>query len=360
MSSRPNIPESYLLFARFADGRLARWDFEAAQEAILARAITCGFALEVAVHFARVVVVGGPAGVGLAEEAWLRNQGCQVQRLWGGPANDTPEATAQVVRSWAGLLPENRAPIVGKGVWVWYTDRQLAQSHGLSSQVVAENGDLAAVARRAQGVGLAHLFIKCGEYSYWPQWEPALDHLKAAGFRVLGWSYCHGDDPLLEAEIAIKAARAGADGHIFDVEAEFEGKAEAATELGARVRDALGPAYFLGYAPLPVIDFHLSLPYLQFNRFCQAVLPQFYWKELGRFGDLELLFEQWEKWAQRWKQAGEPAPTLFPIGQAYGAVSASEIRAFVQACQQRGLEGYSFWEWSQMGQEPWEAVARIG
>lgn len=360
MPSQSKIPARYLLFARFPDGRLARWDFEAAQEAILARAATSGFSLEVAAHFAQVAIVGGPAGVGLTEEAWLRNQGCQVKRLWGGPAEDTPQATAQAVRAWAGVAPgQARLPVTGKGLWIWYTDRELAQSHGLSSALVAEGGDLPAIARRARGAGLSHLFVKCGEYGYWLQWEPALDYLKKAGFRVLGWSYCRGDDPAQEAESAIRAAKAGADGHVFDVEAEFEGKARAATELGARVRDALGPDYFLGYAPLPIIDFHLNLPYLQFNRFCQGVLPQFYWKALGRFGSLDFLFGQWEKWGQRWREAEEPLPQLFPIGQAYGGVDAAEIAAFVTACRERGILGFSLWEWAQMGPEAWEAIAQL-
>jgi hypothetical protein len=236
--------------------------------------------------------------------------------------------------------PKEKRPPNGVGWWVWYVEKA---RHGRTPEQLAE------VCRAA---GISHLFIKAGDgANVWPQFAEVVGPLQAAGLRVYSWSYCYGDDWGAEADVALAALNAGSDGHVFDVEAECEGKGGSVLRTLEAVRERY-PNAWLATAPLPVIDYHEPALYEASARYVDAFLPQFYWGALGpEYGDLDYLFGLWR---DRF-----PDKALMPVGQAYGDVTPAEIAAFAERARDEGCPAVSFWEWAASSDEQWAAVAAL-
>jgi hypothetical protein len=78
----------YVLLPTFEWG-VSEWHWSAALEFVKAHRPACGFAAEEAIQAERVTIVGNEQGVSSAVEAYLRQAGCDVERLQVAPA---PEA----------------------------------------------------------------------------------------------------------------------------------------------------------------------------------------------------------------------------------------------------------------------------
>ena len=233
----------------------------------------------------------------------------------------------------------------GIGWWIWYLDQ------------AARERPLEQFGRVCKSVGATHLFVKAGDGpNVWRQFARGVDPLKAAGLQVYSWSYCYGESG--EAEVALRALEAGADGHVFDVEAECEGKGVQVGAMLKRVREAY-PEAWLATAPLPVVDYHDPPLYEATLPYVDAMLPQFYWAVLGpKYGNLDYLFGVWDRWLGVWRDGGY-RPVLMPIGQAYGEATPAEIDTFAARCAARGCPAISFWEWVQSTDEQWRTVATL-
>src|SRR3972149_5261242 len=120
------------------------------------------------------------------------------------------------------------AALSGKWVWIWNCSR-------------CDGGDPAKVGARLRGAG------------------------PAGGAPLVGETFSSGQ----------------ADLFVLDVEAEFEGRPEAAEELGRRAREAVGSDYPLYYSSFAIARHHRSFPYEEFARHCQGAAPQVYWNAFG-------------------------------------------------------------------------------
>jgi hypothetical protein len=244
----------------------------------------------------------------------------------------------------ARTIPTAPVP-AGRGAWIWYVNKI-----GSAEEIV----------RRAREAQLTHVYVKAADGGeVWGQLTRKLiDNLHAAGLGVYGWGYNYLDDPAAEANAARHALGLGLDGWVADVEAECRGKWRQAEAFARAVRFHCGDRLF-AYAPLPVIDLHTSLPYLQFNRVCDVVMPQMYTNLLGSHWTLETLFAIWDRWTSTWASWGEIVPTLAPLGETFGHATPADIEAFERACRARSLTAWSFWEMGQATPEQWEAVGAI-
>lgn len=262
-------------------------------------------------------------------ETAVRNAAKPERRIWLEGGNVTRKASAPV----------------GVGFWVWYLEKAL---HGRTPEQFAEV---------CRSNGITHLFVKTSDGAFaggdWAKNAAGIAPLRAAGLKVYSWSYNYGDNPRGEAEVVNDTLRLGVDGHVFDIEAECEGKKDAIEFMWQIVRTAF-PNAWLAYAPLPVVDFHDPPLYGVSNKYADAVMPQFYWTALGTtYGELEGLFARWERWAKTWSNM----PELLPVGQAYDKATPEEIAKFAQMCQARGIPECSFWEWAGSTDAQWGAVA---
>lgn len=239
----------------------------------------------------------------------------------------------------------------GKGVWVWYA---------------APCGTPEAMAAQAQAAGLSHVIIKVGDGGgfgdqfdrevFRRQFAEYAPPLRAAGLRVLTWTYNYLEDAAGEAAVVNWALANGSEGHVFNPEIESEKRPAEADELLRLVREA-HPGAFLAYAPLPVIDYHQDAPYVQFNAACQSVAPQFYPTAFKGEWPLPALWEQWDRWAGVWKAWGKPMPELLPLVEGYFAESPAVIAEFAAQAFERGVPGWSVWSWQHLTPETWAAIA---
>jgi hypothetical protein len=253
------------------------------------------------------------------------------------------------LNGWPTPAPPPTAAPQGRAWWIWYID----QCGGVPGIIDA--------CRRTR---TTNVFVKGGDGPYaWDQVTTQLvDELTNAGLNVYLWHYAylgwlpntvHGDDfkwSVHDEAGCVKnmLARGGPNvkGFIADVEAESEGRWRQATAYCNVLRPLLAADNrWFAYAPLPVIDYHQALPYVQFNAYCDAVLPQFYSRNLQ--GDppwtLDRLLEQWTRWTATWRAAGQAAPVLMPVGEAYGLATVQSVRDFETLVKWQEWPSWSYW-----------------
>ncbi|MGO8906201.1 MAG: peptidoglycan-binding domain-containing protein [Solirubrobacteraceae bacterium] len=238
-------------------------------------------------------------------------------------------------------LSGSATAFAGQGMWIWY----LSQSDG---------GQLAAIVAQARAAGVGTLFIKSsdGASNYWTQFSPQLvAELHADGLKVCAWQYVYGSNPAGEAELGARAASYGADCLVIDAETEYEGHYAAAQTYIADLRAKVGPAYPVGLASFPYVSYHPSFPYSVFlgPNGAQFNLPQMYWKDIGSSVDTV--------YANTFIANRIYGRAIFPLGQTYGHVSATELLRFREEAVDYGSTGMSFWDWQETPAALWSTLA---
>ena len=238
---------------------------------------------------------------------------------------------------------------LGKGIWIWR----------LSD---VEGGNVSAIIERCKNVGIEWIAIKCGDGTQFWDWQctpSQIIQFHNAGIKVLGWQYVYGDDPFGEASVANQILDLGVDGFIIDAETEYEGKPDNATAYLEKIR-AEHPDSFIAYTTFPIIDYHTDFPYLEFGKYCDAVMPQDYWKEIEVTPEemMDWMEEQWNKWHEVWKAGGysDSVKPIIPLGQGWD-VSGSEITRFCNLVHEHEYGGISLWRYGTMTVKNWEAYA---
>lgn len=252
----------------------------------------------------------------------------------------------------------------GKGVWIW----RLSECCG---------GNLKLTIDKCKQNDISYVLIKCGDgENTWPQFtKEVVEAFRSQGVKVYSWSYVYGKNPIREASIAMWALDKGVDGHVFDAEAEYEkipdpaGTAKTMLEyIRNHTNDAGVKPYekvFLAHAPFPVIDYHQKFPYIEFGKYCDAVMPQMYWGTMKRDPENIIMwtYQQWSKWEATWKGQGhgDSVKPIIPIGQAYDnaqtnySLKAGDIKRFID-----GVAGYmsvNFWSFQHiLRADCWEAI----
>ncbi len=188
-----------------------------------------------------------------------------------------------VVRD-GGIDPAN----LGKGVWI-YGMKDATNKLGGHIAAVTNINSLMAYYKSA---GLRYCIIKSatgdklfGDCTVGGQLTSNLVSIAHSNnILVFGYNRSSGSNIVGEVAMADYVFNQGADGFIFDAEAEWESgvthpwitNAPAqAWQLCSQVR-ANWTNKFLAHAPFPIIYFHTSFPYKEFGYWCDAVMPQIY------------------------------------------------------------------------------------
>jgi LysM repeat protein len=239
--------------------------------------------------------------------------------------------------------------LAGKWVWVWNWRR-------------CDGGDPQRVANRLKSAGCQGALVKAFDAGYWfdqgLSFRDICRRLKARGVAVGAWGYLYGENRSGEAQRAIETAQYGeADLLVLDVESEFKGHPEAAAEIVARIREALGPEFPLYFSSFAIARYHQSFPFEAFRSHCTGTAPQVYWNAFRWPLDQALGWTYQDYQAMRM-----PPGEVFPVGGLYqeGAVrypTPDEVRRFVRDASGRGSPGVSFWSYEHMSEEMWQAVA---
>jgi peptidoglycan hydrolase-like protein with peptidoglycan-binding domain len=229
----------------------------------------------------------------------------------------------------------------GQGMWIWY----LSHSDG---------GNIASLVAQAHAAGITTVLLKSsdGSTNYWEQFSSQLvQELHASGLKVCAWQYVYGSSPAGEAELGARAVAAGADCLVIDAESEYEGRYAAAQTYIADLRARIGAAYPLGLASFPYVSYHPTFPYSVFlgPGGAQYNLPQMYWKAIGASVDTV--------YANTYIANRIYGRPLFPLGQTYEGVSASDLLRFREEAVDYGASGLSFWDWQETSASGWSTLA---
>ena len=239
----------------------------------------------------------------------------------------------------------------GKWVWIWNWRR-------------CDGGDPAKIAARLRDAGCRGVLVKAHDGPRWfdqgRPWREIAAALRAEGVAVGGWAYLYGRDPAGEARLVGETVSYGrADLFVLDVEAEFEGRPQAAEELCRRVREGVGGDYPLYYSSFAITRYHRSFPYEAFERYCRGAAPQLYWNAF-RWPARQAIQWTYEDYAA----LGAPPQRLFPVAGLYAGrgvpyPAAADLEAFAGEAATRGSPGVSFWSYEHMNEEMWTAVRAV-
>jgi hypothetical protein len=229
----------------------------------------------------------------------------------------------------------------GQGMWIWYMS-------------ASDGGNVAAIVAQAKAAGIGTLLIKSsdGSSNYWSQFSKQLvEELHAQGMKVCAWQYVYGTNPVGEAEMGAKAVANGADCLVIDAESQYEGLYGAAQTYIKTLRAKIGPAYPLGLASFPYVNYHPSFPYSVFlgPEGAQFNAPQMYWHDIGT--SVASVF------VNTYEQNLIYGRPILPLGQTYGGVSGSEIVSFRSLASAYGAVGVSFWDWQETSSSGWSSLA---
>lgn len=288
-------------------------------------------------------------------------------------------AGAQPIRD-SGINPAS----LGKGDWIYFLNAATNRLGGSVPSVV----NLPTLMAYYKSVGMQYLVVKAGTGSTnfngggsSPQFNSNLVyHAHAAGLLIFAYTRSYADDVPGEINMAARCFAFGADGWVIDAEAEWEasrvgsaGPAKA-IEYGQGLR-ALFPNKFIAHAPFPIISFHSSFPYKEFGFFCDAVMPQAYWRSI--YDDdpnavatmvtrMDAEYRTWQNsLTGLWTNAIKP---LAPIAQAWSPstnaiTTGSDIDEFFDRLRTNanpasvsGYKGISFWRADLKTTDMWSAI----
>jgi hypothetical protein len=181
-----------------------------------------------------------------------------------------------------GVDPAN----LGKGVWIY----SIVDATNKLGGHVASVTNLNSLMQFYKSAGLRWCVVKAGTSDQLfgdclsgPQFTTNLvNAAHTNGLFCFGYNRSYGSNIVGEISIANYVFNQGADGFIFDAEAEWEsgsawitnGPAQA-WQLCVTVR-ANWPTKFLAHSPFAIIGVHATFPYKEFGYFCDAVMPQVY------------------------------------------------------------------------------------
>lgn len=282
-----------------------------------------------------------------------------------------------------GINPAN----LGKGDWIYFLNAATNKLGGAAPGVV----NLPTLMSYYKAQGLQYIIIKAGTGSTnfngggsGPQFNSNLvHHAHAAGLLIFAYTRSYDDDIQGEIDMAARCFALGADGWVIDAESEWESGATQAgpngparaIQYGEGLR-ALFPTKFIAHAPFPIISFHSSFPYREFGFYCDAVMPQAYWKSIygndpaavqRMVTNMDNEYRNWQNSLSGiWTNAIKP---IIPIGQTYNpatneittAIEVDEffdrLRTNTNPASITGYKGTSFWRTDTRTADMWTTIA---
>lgn len=169
---------------------------------------------------------------------------------------------------------------------------------------------------------------------------------------VYRWTFSRPEQIDGEVQLAMKWRGEGDAGYIIDAEMPWAHKKALASIYGRKLREAVGTDYFVADAPWAYVHYHPEYPWMEFDAFVDAHMPQYYWTEIGvsmtRCCDTADM-----SWDRKGHQAF--ARPIYPIGVTYGkeelvalgaapcpsSIKTSDVGAFIDRYSDR--QAYSLY-----------------
>jgi peptidoglycan hydrolase-like protein with peptidoglycan-binding domain len=225
-------------------------------------------------------------------------------------------------------------------MWIWYVAR-------------SDGGNLSSIIATAHRHAVETVIIKSGDgSSYWSQFSSSLvANLHRGGLGVCAWQFVYGSHPLVEAEVAARAVRAGADCLLIDAEGEYQGRYAAAQTYMRELRSLVGASYPIGLASFPYVDYHPSFPYSVFlgPGGAQFNVPQMYWHDIGATVDAV--------YAHTYFYNAPYLRKIVPLGEVDGNPPPEAIKRFRQLRRIYQAPATSWWDWQSASPRSWSAIS---
>jgi hypothetical protein len=203
-----------------------------------------------------------------------------------------------------GLL---MATLHGKGVWL----------------SCSANVDLAI--EMAGEIGATHVIHKAGHGAmFFPAAVRRVrNQVRAAGLIPFAWLFLPCSNPAGEARVALKAAEAGYEGIVFELDEQSAGQQVNAKELGWRLLSAGLDSGTLFYTSLPTISRHSGIPYAEMDAFCDGgFMPQSF-PTIPKPAEVVIHKMTYEEHA-RWSKAQGYSRPVYPVLAGYRDEHATE------------------------------------
>ena len=221
----------------------------------------------------------------------------------------------------------------GKGYFIWIASR-------------CEGGEPARIAEMAARAGLSHILIKIahGIYNYNISVDlPAIiAALRSVGVEPWGWHYVLGDNPVGEADRAIRRMiELELTGYVINAEKEYKNRPAAALTFMQRLRSGL-PGATVGLSSYRYPSVHPEFPWFQFRSNIDFDMPQIYW--MFATNSAQQLQRSYDEFISM-----SPMLPYLPTGAAFtehGWVPmATEVVQFLDRAVDMGVPAVNFWEW---------------
>ena len=303
-----------------------------------------------------------------------------------------------------GIDPAN----LGKGEWIYSIQDCTNQLGGHAVSVTNEHSLM--LFYKSQSIRYVMVKAGTGDTLYnacygFPQLTANFVNVAHAnGILVFGYNRSYATNTAGEVAIADFVFNRGADGFVWDAEAEWESNIPGVGANGpalawaqcSQVRSNW-PNKFLAHAPFPIIYLHSSFPYKEFGFWCDAVMPQIYhFSSPGIKGSASAAINwsdvNWRTWQStlastpggnsngvivNWANALKP---IVPVHDVYGPTFAGnlpcnspasatypdkDVMEFIDYCAADphaqtggGYQGVNFWRADLHGPEQWTNIQR--
>ncbi len=276
-----------------------------------------------------------------------------------------------------GIDPSN----LGRGSWIYIMPNALNQLGGNVPSVT----NLTSLMTFMKNQGLQYVIIKAAQEDTVFKVGGATNFTTeivnaghAAGLKVFGYIYTTGANVPGEVAMADYIFQQGADGLIYDAEGEWESNTSGstvgnngpalATQLCSTIR-ANWPNKFMGLSTWPYRAVHSTLPYKEFAYYCDVIMPQAYWIELGHTPTfcVNRVNNEWNSWKNSltgiWTNALKP---FVMSGQGWNstiAITAGQIGEYENALKTvsnpvspGGFKSVDYWRAELHPMEVWNAI----
>ncbi len=181
-----------------------------------------------------------------------------------------------------GIDPKN----LGKGVWIY----SLMDATNKLGGHIAGVTNVNSLMQFFKSAGLRYCIVKAGtgdqlfgDCYAGPQFTSNLvNTAHSNGIAVFGYDRSYGSNIVGEIAVDNYIFNQGADGLVFDAEAEWESGSPWITNASAQAWQLLSTVRatwtnkFLAHSPFAIIGVHATFPYKEFGYWCDAVMPQIY------------------------------------------------------------------------------------
>lgn len=247
----------------------------------------------------------------------------------------------------------------GLGIWIWKINQ-------------CDGGNWDKIITRCKNAGIRWVAIKSGDAVRNIQFSTAnakkiIDICHKNDILVYTWNY--SKPSTYEEEIThIKSLfDDGIDGHIIDAEAEwqmYKDNKAIAVKFLTKLRELIGDG-FIAHSPFPIIEYHAIFPYIEFGKYCDAVMPQSYWTEINWTCEktLNKTDKSWNDFNSSHPDVSKP---VYPIGVTYGQgypkvpgeLKKEDIKMFLHRYPNLPISLYSYdasmkfsWIWDVLAEE---------